>query len=309
MSTLIEVILPVFLVLGFGYLARWRGLITDTGVDGLMTFAQGFAVPCLLFRAIATMELGQNFDLALLGSFYTGATIGFIAGLFGARFLFKRGWEDSVAVGFCCLFSNSILLGLPITERAYGVTALDSNYAIVAIYAPFCYLLGIGTMEIVKNQGGGIAKTFLNILRSLIKNPLVIGIALGFITNLTGIAIPGVLNDALNLMIQAAIPAALFGLGGILYRYRPEGDLRIVAYIAGVSLLLHPAITWAVGRASGLTTEQFRSAVLTATMAPGMNSYLFANMYGVAKRVAASSVLIVTATSILTIWLWLSILP
>lgn len=309
MSTLIEVILPVFLVLGFGYMARWRGLITDTGVDGLMTFAQGFAVPCLLFRAIATMELGQNFDLALLGSFYTGAIIGFIAGLFGARFLFKRAWEDSVAVGFCCLFSNSILLGLPITERAYGVTALDSNYAIVAIYAPFCYLVGIGTMEIVKNRGGGIAKTFLNILRSLIKNPLVIGIALGFITNLTGIAIPGVLNDALNLMIQAAIPAALFGLGGILYRYRPEGDLRIVAYIAGVSLLLHPAITWGVGRASGLTTEQFRSAVLTATMAPGMNSYLFANMYGVAKRVAASSVLIVTATSILTIWLWLSVLP
>ena len=44
-------------------------------------------------------------------------------------------------------------------------------------------------------------------------------------------------------------------------------------------------------------------------MAPGVNAYLFANMYGVAKRVAASSVLIATALSVLTIWGWISVLP
>ena len=44
-------------------------------------------------------------------------------------------------------------------------------------------------------------------------------------------------------------------------------------------------------------------------MAPGVNAYLFANMYGVAKRVAASAVLIATALSVLTVWGWLSILP
>ncbi len=44
-------------------------------------------------------------------------------------------------------------------------------------------------------------------------------------------------------------------------------------------------------------------------MAPGVNAYLFAAMYGVAKRVAASAVLLATAASILTIWVWLHILP
>jgi len=37
-------------------------------------------------------------------------------------------------------------------------------------------------------------------------------------------------------------------------------------------------------------------------MAPGLNAYIFANMYGRAKRVAASTVLIVTAGSVFTIW-------
>ena len=46
-----------------------------------------------------------------------------------------------------------------------------------------------------------------------------------------------------------------------------------------------------------------------AAMAPGVNAYLFAHMYGVAKRVNASAVLIATALSILTTWAWLTILP
>ena len=49
--------------------------------------------------------------------------------------------------------------------------------------------------------------------------------------------------------------------------------------------------------------------VVTSSLSPGVNAYLFANMYGVAKRVAASSVLIATGLSILSIWFWLSVLP
>ena len=44
-------------------------------------------------------------------------------------------------------------------------------------------------------------------------------------------------------------------------------------------------------------------------MAPGVNAYLFANIYGAARRVAASSVLMATALSTLTVWMWLNLLP
>ena len=44
-------------------------------------------------------------------------------------------------------------------------------------------------------------------------------------------------------------------------------------------------------------------------MAPGVNAYLFANLYQSAIRSAASAVLIATALSIVTVWGWLEILP
>ena len=60
---------------------------------------------------------------------------------------------------------------------------------------------------------------------------------------------------------------------------------------------------------NGLSRDEMRSAVMTAAMAPGVNAYIFANMYGKARRVAASAVLIGTALSVFTAWLWIAILP
>jgi len=43
-------------------------------------------------------------------------------------------------------------------------------------------------------------------------------------------------------------------------------------------------------------------------MAPGINTYIFADMYGKARRVAASAVLLGTGLSILSVWVWLALL-
>lgn len=309
MSALITVILPVFLLVGFGYLAVWRKIFPDSGVDSLMLFAQNFAIPALLFTAISTLDLNAELNPRLLGAFYSGAIAGFVLGLLGARLIAGRPWEDSVAVGFSTLFSNLVLLGLPIMTRAYGIDALGSNYAIIAFHAPFCYTVGVVAMELVRAQGRGLGATLGSVGRSMSRNPLVIAIALGFAFNLSGVPVPGTLADAIETIGRAGLPVALFGLGGILVRYKPEGDLRLVAWICAVSLLIHPGIVWSLAQLFDLTDAQLRSAVMCAAMAPGVNTYVFANMYGVAKRTAATGVLAATGFSILTVWFWLAVLP
>ncbi len=309
MQALLEVVLPVFLVIGAGYAAVWRGLFTDGDVAALMRFVLRFAVPCLLFQAISTLNLDESFDLVILTPFYAGATLGYLAGLFGAHYFFGRSWEDSVAIGFCCLFSNSLLLGLPITERAYGPDALAGNYAIISIHAIFCYVLGMLTMEIVRSTGQGLVASLRRMVVEFAHNGLVIGIVLGLAVNLAGVPIPGVLSDAVALIARSALPAALFGLGGVLSAYRPEGDLRIVLYVSAISLILHPVAAFLLGKTMGQTVESLRSSVVTAAMAPGVNAYAFAALYGTAQRVAATSVLVATALSIVTVWVWLIVLP
>ncbi|PSL18975.1 AEC family transporter [Shimia abyssi] len=309
METLISVILPVFVLIGFGYAAAWRGYFSEANVDGLMRFATNFAVPVLLFRAISTLDLGAEFDLIMMGSFYAGALISFTIGMLGAHYLFGRDWEDAIAIGFVCLFSNSVLLGLAITERAFGTQSLTGNFAIVSIHAPFCYGVGITVMEVFRARQTPGRKIIPTVLKAMFSNALILGISLGFVVNLAQIPVPGAITTAVNMLAGAALPAALFAMGGVLFRYRPEGDMRVILFCCAISLGLHPALTWTFGTLGGLSIDGFRSAVLTATMAPGINVYLFASMYGRAQRVAASTVLIGTAASIVTVWLWLSVIP
>ena len=312
MNALFDVILPVFLVIGFGYLAARWGKLSEEAVDGLMKFAQTYAIPCLLFKSIATLNLGEEAALGLFISFYSGAFLCYIIGYLAARKLFGRPPEDSVAIGFACLFSNSLLLGVPITERAYGAASLSGNFTIIALHSPIFYTFGIIMMELARSRGR--AENLLTLApqigRGIIRQPLVIGVLSGLAFNLLHLPVPGAVAGAVDMMSRAAVPAALFGLGGILMRYRPEGDMKTIALICFLSLVVHPGVAYVFGRwGFGLSTDQLRSAVMTASMASGVNAYLFAHMYGVAKRVSASAVLIGTGLSIFTIWAWLHILP
>lgn len=314
MSALFTIILPVFLVIAFGYVVSARGWFAESAVDGLMRFAQNFAVPTLLFSSMARLNLGDEFRAALLIPFYAGAISSFFVGWAGAKYLFKRNPQDCVAIGFVCLFSNSLLLGIPIMERAYGTEALAGNWAIIAIHSPVMYTFGITAMELTRARGSGqsLGRTALRALSGVLRTPLVIGIICGLTMNVliqAGLVMPEAFWAAVEMITRAALPAALFGLGGILYRYRPEGDMAAISMCCACSLFLHPAIAYGLAHVTGLDAAGLRSTVLTAAMAPGVNAYLFANIYGAARRVAASAVLIGTMVSILSIWMWLAILP
>lgn len=314
MTALFTIIVPVFLIVGFGYLVAWRGLFRESAVDGLMTYAQNFAAPTLLFVSMARLDLGAEFRPGLLLPFYIGAFSSYLVGWAGARFVFGRPPMDCVAIGFTCLFSNSLLLGIPIMERAYGPDSLSGNWAIIAIHSPLLYTFGITVMEFTRARGSGLSvgRVALRAMAGVLRTPLVIGILTGLAMNVliqAGLVMPEGFWAAVDMIAGSALPAALFGLGGILYRYRPEGDMGAIALCCACSLLVHPGIAYGLGRITGLDDAGLRSAVMTAAMAPGVNAYLFANLYGAAKRVAATTVLVGTAISVLSIWMWLAILP
>ena len=309
MSALLDVITPVFLIIGCGYCTVWTKLFSLDTIDGLMRFTQNFAIPVLLFDAIAKVDLVTVFDLNLFFSFYLGATFGFLLGFFGSYYLFSRPLEDSVVIGFCCLFSNTVMLGLPITERAYGEDALRHNFAIVSIHAPFCYFLGITVMELVRSSEKNLKRNSIVILKAMFSNALVLGIMLGFLVNISEIQLANSIQSSIDMITAVALPAALFGMGGVIYQYRPQGDIGPIIMVCAVSLIIHPTVVWFSGLNFDLSKTQLRSAVITAAMAPGINTYVFASMYGSAKRVASTGVLVSTTLSIGSIWVWLSLLP
>jgi predicted permease len=306
MLGLLEIVIPVFLVVLAGYGSVRLKYVTDAQIDALTFFAQGIAIPCLLFRASSEINLGEDVSIGLLASFYIPATICFIMSILIALKLFKRRPGEAVAIGFGGFFSNSVMLGLPIMERAYGEAALAPNYAIVALHAPYCYGIGITVMEILRADGRGALETAQVVAKAIFKNALMIGIILGFALNVSGLRLPDVVDASLSMVIAAALPTALFGLGGVLTRYRVQDSIPEATATTFISLIVHPTLAFLLCKWFGLSLEFTRAAVLTASMAPGINTYIFAAMYQRGMGAAASTIIIATLASLVTVsgWLW-----
>ena len=147
-QTIATIIIPVFIIIALGYSATLFKFLEISEIQILTKFAQNIALPCLLFINLYKLDLNSVFSLNLLLTFYLSASISFVIGILIGYYFFLKNLANSIPIGFCCLFSNSLLLGIPITELAFGVEALKANFIIVAFHAPFCYLLGISAMVI-----------------------------------------------------------------------------------------------------------------------------------------------------------------
>ncbi len=309
MLEILQIVLPVFIVIGAGYLAVKVKVFSDGDVDSLMRFVQLFAIPCLLFFATAKLDLAAVFRPQLLISYYVGSIACFVLGIIGARIFFKRRPGESVVIGFGAMFSNTVLLGLPIMERAYGAGSTEPNLAIIAVHVPFCYLLGITTMELLRADGRALHQTAVIVVKSIFSNAMVIGLFLGMAFNLLAIPLPGAADVALSMFSRAALPAALFGLGGILVRYSLTERIGEIAMVCVIRLFVHPGIAFVMAdMVFGLSQDFVRGAVITSAMAPGVNAFIFASIYDRAKDTSASVVLIGTIASIISVSLWLLIL-
>ncbi len=309
MHILLEVTTPIFLIIGGGYLVTHLGYMKLSAAEGLMFFVQNIALPIMLFNAIANINISVGLNYKLLFSFYSGSLLCFVIALAITFLYFKRSWEDSVVIGFTALFGNTVLLGLAIVGRAFDEVALTGSYLIVAFHAPFCFLVGITTMELYKSGQNRDKPILVSVLSVIWKNAILMGMVLGFIFNILELSLPRVLAVPVEMIASSAIPAALFALGGILSQYKPSGDLKIIGMICFLTLVFHPFIAWVLSsQVFNIQRSLIQSVVITAAMPPGLNAFIFASMYRRGTRIAASSVLLGTIAAIITSSVYLYLL-
>ncbi|WP_169543583.1 AEC family transporter [Sneathiella aquimaris] len=309
MLEVLSVVGPIFGLVAIGYLSVRFSLYPAAGVQGLISFVNNFATPCLLFQAMLKIDFAKLFNPHYLASFYFGAFACFAVAFLIARWAFRRRPGESVAVGFSAYFSNTILLGLPIIQRAYGDEALPYLFAIVGFHAPVLMSSGMVAMEIARRDGAPLKSTVKEALSRILSNPLLIGISLGIIANLTSVPVPGLINDVTKMLALAVLPAALFGLGGALNQYQLRDSWEQALVSSLIKLVLHPFIALVLSHyVFGLDWNMTRVAVITAAMPSGLNVYIFATFYNRSVDIAANTVLQSTLLGVVTISSWLLVL-
>ena len=309
MLQILNVVIPVFAIIGLGFLAVRFRLYPSDGVRGLVAFVNNFATPCLLFEAMLTSDFGSTFNPNIIAPFYVGALTSLLVGSLIARRLFGDRPGESVASGFSAMFTNTVLIGIPILQRAYGDAALPTTFSIIAFHAPMLITIGMIVMELVRRDGEPLYRALFSALLRILQNPLLWGVGLGLIGNRLGVVLPEPGIAFLDMMSAAVLPAALFGLGGALNEYRLSDNWLQAGLMSLLKLVGQPLIAYVLMvHVLHVPMEFARYGILLAAMPSGINAYVFATYYDRNVNVAANTILISTVLSVVTVSTWLYVL-
>ena len=302
MTILLEVVAPVFGVMALGALSVKVRVLDKGAVKGLVLFVFNFAIPILLFRSLAHAELPQEIEWAFLLSYFGGAVTVFLSGMALGRFVFKRTLEDQAIFGMSEGFSNTVLIGIPILFTAYGPEATRPTLLIIAVPGPLLMSLTTALIQVGKEGEVALADQARTIGLELVRNPIIMGLALGLLVNVSGLAIPTPLDRMAEMVGAAAVPTALFALGASLAGYPITGDVHPAMVLTTLKTLVHPALVWILAvPVFGLEGIWVPVAVTMAAMPSGINVYLFGAHYDAAPGVAARTVFLTTIFSLGTL--------
>jgi malonate transporter and related proteins len=309
MTAIAQDVLPIFILILFGFLlVRLKILSAEIG-DGLGDFVFKVAVPMLLFRTIANADFHGASPFRLWISYFAGVLVAWAIGHLIATRLFGRDQREGVLAGVSSAFANNVFIGLPLVERTVGPEGIVAMSILLAVHLPLMMIAGTLLMERAEQTTSGqpsqgVIAVSRQVGLNLLRNPLVVGLIAGMLVQLIGGPLPKMFDGLVGQVAGMAAPAALISLGMTLNKYGMLGNVRIAGTISAVKLVVMPAAVWLSSHLLGLSPQWTAALVLTSSVPTGINAWLIANRFGVGQGLAASVITLSTAVGVLSVSLW-----
>ena len=302
MQATADIILPVFALIIAGYGVAKTPLLTRQGVIGLNNFVYYVAIPALLFHSMAR---GVNVDaqnIAILLSYFGAAAIVFLMVLVLTGPLFAIAFAERSIFAMGSVFSNTVLIGIPLIYMAFGEAGVEPVMTNIALHSSLLITATTILVEIGRSGRANVAAALAAAFWAVVANPVLIALAAGVFWGWAEWPVPAAAARFIDLLRGAAAPCALFAMGAALVDYRLGGEMRQTVVMVLVKLLGMPALVWLLA-AHVFVLEPLWVAVATVTAAlpGGTNVYILAQRYEIYVARAASGVLISTALSLLTL--------
>ncbi|MBI1216944.1 MAG: AEC family transporter [Rhodobacteraceae bacterium] len=292
-------VLPFFALIGVGYLAGRTQFLSEQGTAAITKFVFYFALSAMLFKFASNLSLAEIYSTPFVLAYLSGCTLIYLLA-FGVALIRRVTLAEAAVEAQCAVCGNTGFLGVPLLIALLGPQAAGPELMVLTI--DMIVFSSLITLMITAAREGRISLGVAKVLGvSVLKNPMIVSMALGLAWSATGVAVPGPINDFMGLLGGAATPGALFAIGASLAARSAE-RIEVAAWLSFCKLALHPAAV-AVAALVLFPVERFAAHVMiaAASLPVAGNTYILAQHYGVAPQRVSASILISTAVSVLTV--------
>ena len=253
--TAVNAVVPVVLLILLGYLLKQSGFLSKDFVKTGNKLVFNVCLPCMLFINVYNIESFSsiNWDIVIYGC--AMLFVIFALGL-GTAIVTTKVPERRGVILQCTFRSNIAIIGLSLAstlggEEAVAVAAIVSSFTV-----PVNNILAVLSLSMFATNGASNKNSWKNVLINIIKNPLIIGCALGLVflgIREAQIAMFGdvvfrfsqqtkFLHTAVNNLKSIATPFALVVLGGQFEFSAVKGLLKEIAVGTIWRIVLAPVL-------------------------------------------------------------------
>lgn len=274
---ILTVILPIYLLIGLGFVSVWREWLPKESVAGFGIFVRNFALPCAIFLVVAQRDLTEVLHPGFMLAFAVASLLSFTVSYSFAR---RVAGHAASMVGILALagsMSNGLMIGIPLITGLFGVSALSVIAQQLVIENALVLPLGLALAELGRAQEqeqeqeqaqmlaqalaqkkalgpasttvgraprSGLASRLGSVMRKtafrVVTNPLIAALLLGLLVSLLNLPLPEAMVRSIDLLAASVGGMALVFIGAMLYGTDLRAALRGVMAAIAVKSAFHP---------------------------------------------------------------------
>lgn len=304
MLSIVFLLLPLFGLIGIGYLAGRTKLAQLNWVAVLNLFGFYIAFPALIFKSLAFADISLQLHGTIL-LLQLGIATGILLLTYGVCTWLGLAKADRNTFTIGLYFSNAGYIGISALQLVLGDAAAAEGAVIVSAMIVITLTLGIGLLELSKHRHLDMKKILFGIGR----NSLIWATLAGFAVGFSDIAFPSVLVQFVELLAATASPTVLVALGIFMALNHPKKHaLQLASLLAIGKVVIIPALLglaiWLLPNSHWLDTTFIQSVMPVA-----ITTFALSEIYPMNRQVVSSSIVLSVLLSFVTIPLALWLAP
>lgn len=240
---------PIYFVVAMGYVCTRAGLFQRADMRVFGKYVVNLALPALLFNALSQRSVAEVLNPVFIAAYGIGSLVANLAGFVWARRAAGKPVSAAAIVGMGMSCPNSGFIGFPLVAQLFGPVNAGIGLALAMVVENFLTIplslaladSDVGDVAAGQGRGERLRMALLQSLRSVSRNPMIWGIAVGFLFSLMEWHLAEPVARTVNIFAAACASLSLFVIGGSLVGIEIHGLKRDVTAVAIGKLFLHPA--------------------------------------------------------------------
>ncbi|MPM22650.1 hypothetical protein SDC9_69108 [bioreactor metagenome] len=304
----INTTLPVVILILLGLFLAKIKVMDCQFTAALNRFAYNVTLPFLIYSNLSEVDIKSLWNIKYVLLCMAATVLCFFLSWVVSVFLVKN--EKPLRGEFVqgSFRGSAILLAFAFIQNIYGTVTVTSLMVLATV--PLYNILSVVILYMTQGQGSGKLpkEVWKGMLTNMIKNPIIIGIAVGMLGSALNPQFPYVIDKTIDTLASLMTPLALLGLGASFEGRRAMGYFGLTWTATLLKLLIFPALFLPLAMGLGLQGEEMAAFLIMVGSPTSVSCYVMARNTGHEGVLSSGMILVSTILGAFTLTFWVYIL-